>query len=479
MEEVESEHSQHQDDFEIEISDMDELEVADKSSKSLRQSPSPRFSPRRPRLQLIMTAGIVVLAIILILGSTAPVRELISKTLVGPTPTPLPTLGPGADLFYVEANPQWGQLSIDGHVLSHLPDIGLEPPLRLSRGKHTLVWRAEPFPVQRCTLTVPANYNTDTCRFSRTIVVDAAPLASIVMFSVSLNMLANTERVSLLEVIQAALDSKQYYETVLPGEHYALSEAAAGSGQSPCRLTPQGVACYAIATQPLKATLRFELDTDTSPNAPCSISQPCNFNGQDCRLLCESPVASDSSGWNVIAMVRFLWQYATLDGQIIAHDQADTFLTDTFLKGMANDHFVSVTITWNNSIWHASALFPDPQVFFGDPICDSAMQDAQILGNTFVINNVEIQTQSQGVSGENLAAGCLVVITPTQVQNLKPTPSTAPPLAAYCLHRFGVLLAANDLAHRLWPYLPLADVYEQHLAQQLATRVMASSISSG
>ncbi len=350
----------------------------------------------------------------------------------------------------------------------------VRPPLRLSRGQHTLVWRAEPFSVQRCTLTVPANYNADTCRFSRTIVVDAAPLASIVMFSVSLNMLANAERVSLLEAIQAALDSKQYYETVLPGEHYALSEAAAGSGQNPCRLTSQGVACYAIATQPLKATLRFELDTDTSPNAPCSISQPCNFDGQDCRLLCESPVASNPSGWSVIAMARPLWQYTTLDGQIIAHDQAGTFL-----KGMANDHFVSVTITWKNSIWHASALFPNPQVFFGDPVCESAMQDAQILGNTFVINNFEIQTQSQGVSGENLAAGCLVVITPTQVQNVKPTPSTAPPLVAYCLHRFGVLLAANDLAHRLWPYLPLADVYELHLTQQLATHVMMSSASSG
>ncbi len=71
-----------------------------------------------------------------------------------------------------------------------------------------------------------------------------------------------------------------------------------------------------------------------------------------------------------------------------------------------------------------------------------------------------------------------MVTTPTQVQNVKTTLSTASPLVAYCLHRFGVLLAANDLAHRLWPYLPLADANEQHLAQQMATRVMVSSISS-
>jgi hypothetical protein len=36
------------------------------------------------------------------------------------------------------------------------------------------------------------------------------------------------------------------------------------------------------------------------------------------------------------------------------------------------------------------------------------------------------------------------------------------------LHRFGIILAANDAAHRYLPFLPLADTYEQKLAQQLA-----------
>jgi hypothetical protein len=38
---------------------------------------------------------------------------------------------------------------------------------------------------------------------------------------------------------------------------------------------------------------------------------------------------------------------------------------------------------------------------------------------------------------------------------------------AYCLHRFGVLLAVNDAAHRLWPFLPVADAYERQVVQQL------------
>lgn len=43
----------------------------------------------------------------------------------------------------------------------------------------------------------------------------------------------------------------------------------------------------------------------------------------------------------------------------------------------------------------------------------------------------------------------------------------APP--AYYLYRFGVLLAANDLAHRYFPSLPIADTYEQTSAQQITT----------
>jgi len=42
---------------------------------------------------------------------------------------------------------------------------------------------------------------------------------------------------------------------------------------------------------------------------------------------------------------------------------------------------------------------------------------------------------------------------------------------AYCLYRFGVLLAANDEAHRLWPYLPVADAYEQGIARRLTANM--------
>jgi hypothetical protein len=53
----------------------------------------------------------------------------------------------------------------------------------------------------------------------------------------------------------------------------------------------------------------------------------------------------------------------------------------------------------------------------------------------------------------------------TPQQNTQFTPAFP---AIFLLHRFGVILAANDAAHHYFPFLPLASIYEQKLAQQLA-----------
>jgi hypothetical protein len=51
---------------------------------------------------------------------------------------------------------------------------------------------------------------------------------------------------------------------------------------------------------------------------------------------------------------------------------------------------------------------------------------------------------------------------------LKPasTPLSLEPVA-YCLHRFGVFIAVNDVAHKYWPNMPQADTYEVQLTHQL------------
>jgi hypothetical protein len=48
----------------------------------------------------------------------------------------------------------------------------------------------------------------------------------------------------------------------------------------------------------------------------------------------------------------------------------------------------------------------------------------------------------------------------------------SPPPIVYFLYRFGVFLAANDVAHKYWPTMPFANASEQQLAQQLATTLL-------
>jgi hypothetical protein len=461
-----------QEDFEVEISDLDQVGATTGPAKPLRSVPLPRFSPRQRRLQLAFTTGIVVLAILTILGSTAPVRELVGGALSGPTPTPLPALVPGTDLFYIQAGPSWGHLSIDGHAVSHLPAPGVDLPLHLSRGRHTLVWRAYPFSTQSCTLTVPANSHTDTCHFDQAMVPAITAKASIIKFSESLNRLSNIERAALIQATQQALERKQYSEIVQPGELYALSSAVSGSKNDPCKVKAQVFLCYVIAEQPLRARLSFPLDLDTSPNSPCSITKTCLFEDQDCRLFCDVPrMLSQTSSpaaqvWKVIVVVRSFWQYETLGGQIIASNEADAFM-----GGLENEHFVPLLISRDSSGWHVSPLFLNPQAFFGDPVCDSALEDAQIVTGAFLIKNVPIPIDYQSVASPNLADGCVVVMTPQPGPGMTPTSPTTPTLVAYCLHRFGVLLAANNVAHHQWPYLPVANAREKQLAQQLVSGV--------
>jgi hypothetical protein len=49
------------------------------------------------------------------------------------------------------------------------------------------------------------------------------------------------------------------------------------------------------------------------------------------------------------------------------------------------------------------------------------------------------------------------------------------PQVAYCLVRFGVVLAVNHLARQSWPFLPVVDDYENNLAQTLLAALPPST----
>jgi len=465
------------DDFEVEITDLDEPgqtgagSNATSSSKLLRLPLKPQFLLRHRKLQLLITTCVVVMAILVIAGSVIGVRNLVPGGSAGALPTPATSSEPHNDLFYFQLNPPWGHLSIDGHAVVRVPTVSTDPPLSLPPGQHKLLWQAAPFHAISCILVVPVISNPSTCNHSQFTPENTNQLVSIVELRVSMDLLPDAQRTALLEATQAVLDQEQHSGTVLPGEAYAVPSEISNADHNACRLEKQVVLCFTAAKQPLRATLRFQLDTDTSYGAPCADITMCSLNGFDCRLFCSltdgqwpnsPPIVPAGSAWNVVVVVQSFWQYTTLTGQVVAPQEEDTFV-----GGVENEHFVPLDITWNGRVWHVSFNPSSPQDLFTSPICDSALADAENLVNNLATNNEQIETSFQLAYVENLAAGCLIEVTQQQSPFVTPTPTSSPPLTAYLLHRFGVLVAADAQAHHLWPFLPPADVNEQRVVQQL------------
>ena len=471
------EHEQTEDDFAVEITDIDKLDDnafdtrMPLSAKLPGVSLESRLSLRQRRQQLIITGGVVVLAVLLILGSTASVRDLVSGIFIRPTPTPLPMIAPGSDLFYVQGNPAWGHLFIDGRMVAHLPRISIDQPLRFSRGRHVLLWRAEPFLSLSCRVSVPARYATDTCSYRKTVQLNAGLSAWIITFSVSLASLPAEQRAALVQAVQAALDVQQSSATVQPGEFYALSP-----NDPQCR---RGPLCYTTARQPLKATLSFQLDADEASDATCIDPEPsCTLSYQNCHLFCPGFESSPSAvaEWDVLAPVRSLWKFATIDGRVFARDIPDNSLWDNG-AGQVIESLVPLGITWDSLGWHATVSHDASAQNSGffDPVCAAAQDDVQLFEPPAAVAGEPVYLQWQFVSGPVPAAGCVALGAPKENAFTTATSTISHSELAYCLYRFGVNLAANEVAQRYWPYLPVADAGEQRLVQQLAGLVKKSS----
>ena len=423
---------------------------------------APRFTPRQRRMQLIVTISVVLLALLIVFGSSAAVRGLIIRQ-----PTPTPTLVPGANLFYIQLQPAWGKIALDGHTLARLPVIGKDAPLQLVAGRHVLQWIAPPFVTQSCTVSVPPSTN-DTCSYNATQALSDGLSAWVVKFSASLAILPVGQRASLARVAQAALDTQNTTTTVQPGELYGV---------------PSQEASYSVAAAPLRATLRYLLDTNAASPGSCIIGgrdtgQGCYYVGQDCRLFCSDPPPSlnlgppaatptpSGSEWDVLAAIYPTWNYTTLAGRRVAIAQSD----DVSEVGRDSDEFLEpLSISWNGSAWRVTAQISDSN-HFENPICGTTQDETQsdtLLGRQLP---ADLSVQWYDIDESLYAAGCVALLVLIEAHPKTLPPSTYTVMLAYFLHRFGVLLAANTLAHRLVPSLPVASAADQQLAAQMVAR---------
>ncbi len=471
-------HTHDDETFDVEITDLDAAEQAETGEESARlrgersEVPAPvparrsrsglrrRWSTRQRALQAVVTVMVALLLLSVFVSNSSSMRNVITG-LLHPMPSPMGE----SDFFYVQGNPPWGQLFIDGRHVVHLPPVS-GPPLRLSHGLHLLSWQASPFEPVSCTISVPADSGLNTC-LAGAVPVNANVFAWLITFTVSLANLPHNPRAALLHSVQAALDTVQSTDTVRAGELYAVASSQA------CKPSGRLTSCFATAHEPLTATLRFALDTQLSTGATTCISpglgNTCVFQQQDCHLFCAFPAQlfhippAFSTDWNVFVVARASWTYALPGGRIIARNQPDSFLD--FEQG--NEYFMAMHISWNGTGWSVSVL---PGQLLSSPTCTEAANEVE-MGSVLGDSKIPFPLTWNFVSAAPQAAGCLAVASATQQTNTTPPPSTYPLPGAYVLQRFGVLLAANVTAHRYWPYLPLADSYEQNLAHQLAIQL--------
>ncbi|HEU0004292.1 MAG TPA: hypothetical protein VFQ36_25540 [Ktedonobacteraceae bacterium] len=450
-----NEGDEAQDDFEFEITSLDETDGDAPHVARLPEKPV-FFLRTHRKLVTAATTGVVVLAILLIVFSIAPIRQLFTPTVEQTT-------------FYyrLDANPPWGHLFVDGQAVK-MTSSEAYPLFTLTRGKHTLLWRADPFSPQQCVAMVPVGSGIDTCKHPEIQFGSSAGADSYISFPANLSLLSTEQRYALLQATQAAFDSQQSSELMRVGDLYAQTAETTGPDAPLCTVLQVAALCLADAHQPLNATLRLQLDTVSWSHIPCSRGA-CESNGQNCHLFCDifqydAPDTSVSPTiWQAYVYVQLFWRFSTLNGQVVADNQADTFI-----RGQQNDIALPLNITWNGRQWRVSITMIGDYSYASDPVCNAAMGDLYNLENAVpATTGQDIQTSMNPVRGTTLASGCLIEFKLQTDASSLPTP-TAPPLVAHVIQRFGVLLAVDSAAHRLFPFLPVASAYEKQLARQWA-----------
>jgi hypothetical protein len=379
---------------------------------------------RRVLAGVVGSAALLV-AVAVIISATPGGIAIMGRMF--PTPTPLP---PGAGVFLVKHYAPWGTLRIDGRTVPLVyealrPDPQENPLVTsfvLRPGRHTLEYRAAPFPTLRCQVSVPFA-PSDSCPLLYPGTEDSVQglaVARILDLQAGLDRLAPDQYAALLAAIQTTLDAASSSAAVLPGEAY---QAADGT--------------VAVARQQLVGTFLARLNQDASrPSPPI---------GPSCVALCQGVQTSDLTppSWSIFAHVVMGWRYATPDGQVLIPYAPAA----PPAAGGGDDRMMTLRVYWDGG-WRV--LLQQDQ--FSNPTCDLLTATLYAL---LGVSGPPIPT----FAGTNLAQGCAIYT------SYLGTGSTTE--QAIFLYQFGVVLAANAGAHSALPRLPLADARQQALALQL------------
>ncbi len=409
---------------------------------------SKRLSFEQRRKRIAVTSSLFLIGLLVLLVSMQSMWGVFSWLVPAQK-----TDATREQLFFFQTLPPWGSMTLDGHQLTQVPTLISQQPITLTKGFHVFVWHAEPFDTQQCILVVAPARGLQTCKTSIVGMNGYGRQATLINFPTAPSLLSMSveQRLALIQDTQQFLDNLQATTVVQPGERYVYN-----LDQSVVR----------TAVTPLQVTHRFVLDTNTALPADCegiSLGVSCFVDGHDCRLFCtlnwpgvSNDVAGANADWHVAAIIRPIWQYTPLIQSSVAAAAEPLFVS-------GGQQYVTLRIRWQQGDW-AISFHQQGASSFDDPNCITAMNTLVTQPSYQSLPSVGQQLYWSYLSGKNRADGCLAM---TMQQVFVPNDANFSS-QAMLLERFGVLLAANDAAHQLWPALPLATPLEQQVASNIA-----------
>jgi hypothetical protein len=154
---------------------------------------------RRSKLRIIFILSLWVLLFVVIIVAATPVRDIVLTHLFPPASPSMTPIPPGDDLFYIQDSPR-GSIAIDGQLATHLPDMTKtppDPPLRLSRGKHQIVWISPPFKPVTCAVSVPSLLSNEICNNESVITGPKGQNVRLVSFTATYSDLPSAQQTAL------------------------------------------------------------------------------------------------------------------------------------------------------------------------------------------------------------------------------------------------------------------------------------------
>ncbi|HEX8032465.1 MAG TPA: hypothetical protein VF510_01385 [Ktedonobacterales bacterium] len=412
-----------------------------------------------PARRLLMAALVGVLVLVTISGVIVTVNPGVPAALgdmLHGTPTPTATIVPGGNIAYYENGAPWGKLTVDGRSM---PIENTPRTVFLGRGRHTLIYRADPFPSLHCTISTPAAAS-DTCPLDATFTSHLThPIGTrAVDLGSTLERLPAAQRDALITLVRSQVEYTSPVTTVRPGEHYAgvdggktaLLERATQPPTRHLRASlPDSGGTYApleTATQPLNATIQIRMVNAATAAGNGAAGVPT----LDCAVLCMSGFSNNFPNMFAVGVhVKMGYHYTTQDGSIVL-DYAP--LHETQQTTWTPDNFLSLDIGWNGA-WQDTR-----------PPQDNATPPCQYGGGDLFPSAGVYPYKLTGTRpAPNPTDGCLFV-----ARQISGDTVFGPPILF--LHRFGVLLAVGDDAHQLLPNVTIASQREADEAYAIAAQ---------